>query len=672
MKILSALSFNYLCPGMFQKLQLTILLFLIAVSLAMAQGVNPNFGGFDAEEGFQEEDSLRNERPEKSKHVPSIIRSWELKNYGALLQEAEVDTALRFFHNYNPIFQNSISNTFTGNLGGAYVSNDFFKRSGHSDFYFYRAFDLYAKLPQDIRYFNTTTPYTLLDYSQSENKNIQNETRFNVFHSQNVNKDFNFTFFYDQSKATGQYRHQENKFHNLGLYTSYNSDQIVSHFNLLFNRLQNQENGGLIEEEEGTDLNEYTETDVYVVNLETAASKLSNSTFFWNNEYRLGKTVEKEDSLGNVYDEFIPRTGFFYQIEYSGNQRKYADSEANLEFYRNTYIDSTQTSDLIGFNRLTNTFQLKFYEAPDRKYTFSKRAYISHDLIRIKMPVDTLLQKYKYSNTYVGGGISRDEGEFWKWGANGRFYMTGYRSGQTELSAFIYKPIRIGKDTTSLRLSGELNTIVPDYFEQRFSSNHYIWNNRFNNINEMIVKGEIHSQKHKLTLGANYALIGNYIFNNAEALPQQVGGELLVLSAFLNKTIETKNWLINAQAVWQKASQEEYLHLPDLSGYLSLNYKTIISKVLHTQLGADVRYNTEFYADVYDPATGRYYWQNQEKTGDYPFVDLHINLKLKRTRVFFQWLNAASDVLEGKFWAAPDYPLYRRTFRLGVAWTFYD
>lgn len=666
------MTFNYLCPCMFQKIQLTIWILLGTVSVLFAQGELRNFGGFNAESTLPTNDSLEVDQHEHGEHIPSFIRSWELKNYGALMEETEVDTALNFFHLYNPIYQNSISNTFTGNLGGAYQSNHFFKRKGDSDFYFYRAFDVYSKFPEDIRYFNTTTPYTLLDYSQSENKNIQNETRFNVFHSQNINRDFNFAFLYDQSKATGQYEYQENKYHTIGFYSSYESNNWVSHFNLLFNRIRNMENGGLTDENPG--LNEYSETDIYIVNLDEANTSLNNNTIFWNTEYRLGKTIEVEDSLGNIVDEFIPRTGFFYEVEYSGNKKIYTDTDqaSNRQFYRNTYIDSLATNDTIGFNRLTNIFQLRFYEAPDRKYTFTKRAFIGHDLIRIKMPVDTLLQKFKHSNTFAGGGISRDEGVFWKWGAEGKFYLTGYRSGQTELSAFIYKPIRIGKDTTSLKISGELNTIVPDYFEQRFSSNHYAWNNRFDNLNEMIVNAEIHSQKYKLTLGANYALIGNYIYNDAEALPRQGSSELLVLAAYLNKTIESKHWLLRGQFLWQKANQEQYLHLPDFSTYVSLNYKTIISKVLYTQIGADLRYNTEFYADAYDPATGRYYWQNQDKIGNFPFVDAHINLKLKRTRVFFQWLNAASGFLDGGFWAAPDYPLYRRTFRLGVAWTFYD
>jgi hypothetical protein len=74
----------------------------------------------------------------------------------------------------------------------------------------------------------------------------------------------------------------------------------------------------------------------------------------------------------------------------------------------------------------------------------------------------------KQSNTFVGGGIFRNEGSFWQWGVDGRLYLTGYRSGQTEFNGYINKPLRIGKDTTSLRVEGVLKTIVPDYFEQKY------------------------------------------------------------------------------------------------------------------------------------------------------------------------------------------------------------
>jgi hypothetical protein len=102
-----------------------------------------------------------------------------------------------------------------------------------------------------------------------------------------------------------------------------------------------------------------------------------------------------------------------------------------------------------------------------------------------------------------------------------------------------------------------------------------------------------------------------------------------------------------------------------------LNYKTLVAKVLYTQFGIDTRYNSAFYADAYDPATTRFYLQNEQKIGNYPYVDLHANLKLKRTRFFFLLMNSTASLLDN-YYVAPDYPLYKRTFRFGVSWSFYD
>ncbi|WP_163718358.1 putative porin [Mangrovibacterium lignilyticum] len=660
-----------------KQILLFLLLVVAAHQLRAQQGVetfgtggNYSTRNFDSEEGDDQEGDEHDHDQEETKKVPSIISVWKVANYGANYEPAKLDTALDFYHVYNPVLKRDLRPIFTGNMGGAYLSGDFFNRSYKSDFYFYRSYEPYVKFAGDIKFMNTTTPYTLLDYTQSENRNTRNETRFNVFHSQNATPKFNFQLFYDQDKSTGHYQMQENKVHDIGMATTYKSDKFNSHGAIIFNRLKSEENGGL---QSGQNLNDYKETETFLVNLTTANSEIRNNTISLINEYRLGKYEEQEDSLGNINDVFRPITGFIHEFEYSSNRRIFVDTSPNLDYYP-AFRDSSATNDTVFYNRLTNTFQLKFYESPNRKYTFSKRVFIGNDLITTKMmDMDsTYLVKDKLNNTFVGGAISRDEGKFWRWNIQGKFYTIGYRSGQTELNAFIYKPLRIGKDTTSLYVSGELNTIVPDYFQQNYYSNHYNWTNRFDNINEMIIKSRITSERYKLTLGFNYALIGNYIFNNQEALPQQGGSEMLVLSAYLNKDFESEHWLIRAQALWQTANQEQYLHLPDLTGYLSVNFKLLVSKVLHTDLGFDVRYTTAYYADAFDPATGRYYWQNQQKIGNFPIVDLHANLKLKRTRAFFQLLNAATGMLDGNYWAAPDYPFYRRTFRLGIAWSFYD
>jgi len=659
-------------------------------------GTNRQNGSDMSSDSDSETTSKKNKAPEKRK-IPSIIKTWEVLEHGTQVKKLELDTALTFYHVYQPIYKKSISNTFTGNNGGAYISNDFFQRKYISDFYFARSFDAYWLTPSQINYFNTTTPYSLLDYSQSENRATHNETRFNVFLTQNVNKKLNFEFIYNQTRSHGQYLHQENKFHNIGLVSSYISNNFLSHSNIIFNRLEGQENGGIQADQP---LDGPKTTDEFTTPMDDAAHKLQNNTLFTVNEYRLGKTIEA-DTTEDRREVFIPRVGFIHEFEFSGNKRSFTKDDNSKDFFTKNYINTGLTNDNIRYTRLTNIFQIKFYEAPDRKFTFGKRAYIGHDEIWYHassqladlgahpFPLigpnfyskssssDSLLLTdklffSKQTNTFIGGGIFRNEGKFWQWEANGRIYLTGYRSGQTELSGIVNKPLKIGRDTTSLRIEGSLKTLVPEYFDSYFFSNNYIWRNNFDNINEMTIRSSIHSQQYKTTIGANYSLIGNYIYNNDKALPTQANSELLMLSAYINKDFESDHWLIRTQALVQKANNEHIIHLPAFAGFISLNYRTIISKVMHFQVGADTRYNSNFYADAYEPATARFYLQNTQLIGKYPYIDLHANLKLKRTRFFFILMNAGSGLVGNNYYVAPNYPYYRRTFRLGISWSFYD
>ncbi len=690
------MSFNYLCANMIQKLSYTIILLLFASTCLLAQIKNFGESGGDERSGMDEGKDMQ-----KKKSVPSKIRNWKLEEYGAALVKLNLDTALNFFHDYQPYNKICFSNTYTGTLGGAYIANDFFKRKYNSDFYFSHSFDAYGLFPSQIQYYNTTTPYSFLDYSQSENKNLRTETRFNAFFTQNVNEKFNVAFFYYQGRSKGYYDSDDDdsKYHNVGLFGSYQSDKLVIHGNVIFNRVATEEDGGI---EPGQDLNE----EQLNLNLNDADAEINNTTAHFTTEYRLGKFVEEDDGEF-IEEKFIPRTSFIYDVEFSGNERSFSKDDVGDGFFKNVYLNSKKTDDHTKYSRFTNVFQIKFYEAPDRKYTFGKRVFIGHDHLGYRYPEmnnnateivfdvpglyslkdgSFILQGYiwdivpsvRYSykrkqyNSFLGGAIYRSEGKFWQWNASGKMYFGGYRQGQTEMEGYINKPLKIGKDTTSLRVEASLKTLVPDYFEQNYYSNHFQWKNNFDNINEMIVRGKIQSQKFKASIGLNYALIGNYIYNDEDALPAQASNEFLILSAWLDKDFESTHWLVRSRVLWQSVSESNYLHLPDFAAYLSLNYRTILSKVMHTQIGFDARYTTKFYADAFEPSTGRFYLQNEQQIGNYPFIDFHVNLKLKRTRFFFNLMNLTTGFLDGNFWAAPSYPLYKRTYRIGLAWSFYN
>ncbi len=188
----------------------------------------------------------------------------------------------------------------------------------------------------------------------------------------------------------------------------------------------------------------------------------------------------------------------------------------------------------------------------------------------------------------------------------------------------------------------------------------------------MVAGGEFDVPNRNLKMGANYALINNYIYNNNEGIPSQTGKELLVISAYADKDFNIWNFHFRPRILWQQASDETYIHLPKFSTFISTYYKFIWSKVMHAQIGFDVRYNTLYYADAYSPATGLFYLQNEKKYGNYPYIDAYANLRLKRTTVFFKMMNLGTRFLDGEYITTPHYPMPRSAFRFGITWVFYD
>ncbi len=138
-----------------------------------------------------------------------------------------------------------LQSTYVGNYGTPALNNDFFNRKSNIDFLFLRSRSFYLLTPAQVVYYNTHTPYTRLDFSQSENKSVKNETRFNVFHSQNINPYLNVTFLMNMGKSAGQYNFQKSNNNFITLYSNYNKDNLSIYGGFISNLIRNNENGGL-------------------------------------------------------------------------------------------------------------------------------------------------------------------------------------------------------------------------------------------------------------------------------------------------------------------------------------------------------------------------------------------------------------------------------------------
>jgi hypothetical protein len=626
----------------------------------------------DAGERPLSRDSLFKDADKKT-NVQSIIHTWQLKKNGALQKKDAIllDTLLDFFNEYHPAFKHTISNTYLGNYGLAVKNNNFFQQQKKSSFYFLQNHEPYMLFPEDLVYYNTTTPFTLLEYSQSERKSTKSESRFNALHTQNVNPFWNIGLLYKQSKSQGQYAYQEANNHFISLFSSYTGNRYWIHANYIFHKIYNQENGGI---QNDSDLTEDIDSENIKVNMTEAYSLMRDANLQLTQEYRLGKFMEVKAEDGVfASDTFIPRIGFIHQIEYAGTERTYDEAEnyAQNNLYTLVYIDSLYTRDQVKYKRWTNVFQIKAYPLADKKIAFGKRAFIGQDILDMTYP-DDFATKENFTNTYIGGSLYKNQGKSLSWSAQAKFYFTGYTKGQTELSGEITNLLRLLNDTTHITIKGTAKTIVPDYFQQRYFSNHYQWDNAFDNVQELSFNAHIHSQRYNFKVGGNYALLNNYVYHSAAVVPAQANKEIMIFSMFLDKDITLKNLFVRNRLLYQYTNGEDYLSLPTFSALVKVTYKFVISKVLKTQVGMNTRYYTAFYADAWDPAIGQFYLQREKKIGDYPYIDAFVNLRLKRTRAFFQLLNVASNWMDKAYFNAPHYPMIGQTFRLGLAWTFYD
>ena len=133
--------------------------------------------------------------------------------------------------------------------------------------------------------------------------------------------------------------------------------------------------------------------------------------------------------------------------------------------------------------------------------------------------------------------------------------------------------------------------------------------------------------------------------------------------------------------ILQKSSNSEIIDLPLVTlraaGYFEHLFRfTRTGGKLNAQLGADVTYNSLYYPYSYMPATGVFYRQALVTAGNYPYINLFLNFKVKRTRIFvmFDHFNAKlmGQSIQYNYYYVPNYPMNIRMLRYGLAWTFYD
>ena len=255
--------------------------------------------------------------------------------------------------------------------------------------------------------------------------------------------------------------------------------------------------------------------------------------------------------------------------------------------------------------------------------------------------------------------------------------MTGYRAGDFNLNGLISKSFNWKKGAASWLINGSLTNRQPSFWYDQWGSNHFEWKNSMKKEFRIDLGTSFLYPARKAEIKINYAIIDNYTDFNKEAIPSQHTGGLSVAALKVRKDMKAWKFHLDTDVIIQKSSNSEVLDLPlaalSAAGYFEHLFRfPSTGGKLYMQLGTDITYHTLYHAYAYMPATGRFFRQDETRTGNYPFINVFLNFKVKRTRAFIMYDHVNSGFMGNNYEMISPYPMNIRMFRYGIAWTFYN
>lgn len=591
------------------------------------------------------------------------------------------------------------TNIFLGNTGTASRSILFSPRFEPGWDPGFHAFDTYKWKPERARFFNTTRPYSELNYMLAS----RSEQIIEVLHTQNINPNWNFLFQYRLISSPGFFKNQKSNHNNYTITSWFQSTnrRYNNYFVFLGNKLQSSENGGIQDTANFLDDPVFKDrftiltkiggdspygTDFFDTRIGTG-NKHSEFILLMRQQYDLGK----KDSLvtdSTVIPLFYPRLRFEHTISYSTYKYVFEDAPyrsntgyayfPDSAYYQDNYGYAINSQDTVYFRdrwkEMVNDFSL--IQFPDAKNL--------HQFIKVGAALQNLsgefsAQDKSFYNVYGHAEYRiRTRNQRWDIEANGKLYFTGLNAGDFHVQASLQR--YVSKALGYLRLGFENSNRTPSFiFDSR--SSYYLLNpaRDFKKENSTHLSADIFNPGLKLRLSGDYFLMTNYTYVSDYYKLQQEAALFNVLQLGLQKTVKlgkSLNW--HMEVYFQQVIGNAPVNLPLIFTRNRIAYEGNLGfRNLDMATGVEFRYHTPYKADGYSPALGQFYYQDSiQISQNLPDFAAYIHFRIKPFKSFLRFENLNTARTLGGFGftnnnlAAPNYPYPGLVIRLGIYWSF--
>ncbi len=584
----------------------------------------------------------------------------------------------------------------TGNLGAEGQTQIFFERNPHSDFFFNDALKAWMPSIETTKFYNVYIPMTLLSYNFGGNKK-SNQDRLRAIFAGNVNRKIGVGANLDYLYSKGSYESQAVKDFNFGFTTYYNGDRyqvqaFYNHYNML-----NKENGGIT-------------NDLYILDpaelqggvskidpkniptrLSAAHTKVWGQELYINQAFNLGFWKEEAVNDTLTREVYVPVTKFLWTFDYQNARHKFSNTNATQaqDFWQNFYLNAQETNDKTSYWKMQNTLGVQLIEGFQKWAKFGLSAYASYEIRKYTQMTDSVTMlsplpdgltplpqgvivdpKGTQNLLWVGGRITKQQGSILTYNADAKFGLIGDVIGDIDISGDIATRFKLFGDTVSIKANGHFRNTAQPYLIQHYISNNFAWDNDFGKTRSFKVGGELTIPWTRTIISAGFENIQNHVYFDKNGLPAQEKDNIQVFSATLLQRIKFGIWNWDNSITYQTSSKSEVIPIPTLAIYSNMYLFFKAFKDLYVQFGVDCNYYTRYYAPVYQPATMTFHIQDEMKIGNYPFMNVYLTCKLKKTRFFVMFSHVNQGWFSKEYFSMPHYPLNPRRLQFGISVDF--
>ena len=588
------------------------------------------------------------------------------------------DTLLHNFHIYDPNRQQEYDYVSTGNFGAAHRAIVYQPRFHKGFDAGFNQYDNYKFKTKDIRYYQLEKAHSDISFSQGAS---QEQTDFKAKFSKNLSPLTNFALNYHRINNNGQYTNQRSKNTSFTANSWYHSpsNRYQAYASYTTNTAQQLENGGVDFSDTLQILRKGIVSIGRPVNTEKAQARYFQRDLVFSHYYQLtnpaNDTLVTNPPTGRKYN-------LFHQLTLRRNTYKYYDELGEIVsgYYGDYLKDDRGIRHFMDIRQYENTFSIRTFRVDRKKLSHWKgqskidsyattkdlvEVGLTHTFTNISQePVDSSLNnvflfgKIQYTpserlkiKTYAHFGALKQIGDYY---VKGDFLLNLPKIGQLELGLIAqhYSPSLLQ--------------------QQLYITQQNIWSNNFSKTFENSLSASYLFPFLNLQVSGQYHRISNLIYYNESSFPQQATADVNLVQLILKLPLQWRGFQLE-NTVYLQNSDQAFVRVPSFYSIHRLSLtSTLFKKVMNFQAGGQVRINTPYFIDNFQPVTAQFFLQNQQQGTYHPTIDAFINIKVQTFRFFINAENIFDYFTPAFNYPVYGYPQFDSAIRFGFRWQFLD